>query len=94
MFVYLKKIKPSTAHGPDGMSAMFFHDFSTIVGPGVCSLVLNILNKGGDSRSINYNYLCLIPKLKKPKNTKDFRSISLYNVSFKIVTKTSKILQI
>jgi len=49
---------------------------------------LKILNGGGNLRNINYTYICLIPKKKKPKVPDDFQPISLCNVIFKIITKT------
>ena len=52
------------------------------------SFALKILNGGGNPSNINYIYICLIPKKKKPKVPGDFRPISLCNVIFKIITKT------
>ena len=58
------------------------------MGDDVIVFVLDVLNNGGDPSKINSTFLCLIPKIRKPKHTKDFRSISLCNVIFKLITKT------
>jgi hypothetical protein len=54
----------------------------------VPSFDLEILNGGGNSNNVNYTYICLILKKKKIKVLGDFRSISLCNAIFKIITKT------
>jgi hypothetical protein len=40
-----------------------------------------------DISRLNYGVITLIPKVKEPKNVKQFRLICLLNVSFKIFTK-------
>lgn len=71
-------MKPSTAPGPDGMSALFFQKIWSIVGDEVTSIALNILNNGGDPSTLNHTYICLIPKKKK------YRPISLLISSLKL----------
>ena len=83
-----KNLKPHAAPGPDGMLALFYQQFWSIVCKDVTSLALKILNCGGNPSNINYTYICLIPKKKKSKVPGDFRLISLCNVIFKIITKT------
>jgi len=51
-------------------------------------VVLDVLNRGVNPRSINKMFLCFIPKIKDPRHTGDFRPISLCNVLFKLITKT------
>ena len=84
-----KNLKPRAAPGPNGMPALFYQQFWSIVGKDVTSFALKILNVGGNPSNINYTYIYLIPKKKKPKVPGDFRPISLCNVIFKIITKTT-----
>lgn len=84
----LNQMKPNAAPGSDGMPALFYQKFWDKVGADVVSMVLDILNGNIDPGFINQTFICLIPKVKKPKHPRDFRPISLCNMSFKIVTKT------
>ena len=59
-----------------------------IVGTEVTYVVLDILNGGKDPSHMNHTFICLIPKVKKPKHVREFRPISLCNVVMKSVTKT------
>lgn len=79
---------PAKAPDPDGMSLMFFQKFWNITRYDVVNSVLNILNHGHDPTSLNHTHIVLIPKVKHPKTTKDYRPISLYNVIFRIITET------
>jgi len=88
VFLAAKNLKPHAAPGLGGMPALFYQQFWSIVGKDVTSFALKILNGGGNPSNINYTYICLIPKKKKPKVPSDFRPISLCNIIFKIITKT------
>lgn len=56
-------------------------------GEDVTNCVLNFLNGGSFLESINYTYIVLIPKIKKPLEITQFRPISLCNVIYKIISK-------
>ncbi|KAL6566692.1 hypothetical protein OROMI_015096 [Orobanche minor] len=84
----LSQIHPTKAPGPDGMSAIFFHKFWSIVKSDVLSVVLGVLNGSLNPSSLNHTLITLIPKKKQPKRPSDFRPISLCNVVFKLITKT------
>lgn len=64
VYCALKSMKASAAPGPDGIPALFYQKFWSIVGDDVSNLVLDILNGNGDPGIINHTYICLIPKLK------------------------------
>lgn len=83
-----KNLKAHSAPGPDGMPAIFFQQFWSIVGRDITSFALNVLNDGVNPGNINHTFICLIPKKKKPKVANDFRPISLCNVICKIISKT------
>lgn len=55
---------------------------------GVLTTCLNILNEGDNIAPLYHTYIALIPKVKKPRQVTEFRPISLYNVIYRIITKT------
>lgn len=83
----LKSMHPGKSPGPDGLPVLFYNKFWDLVGEEVCRLVLNFLNHGGMPMSINDTNVVLIPKIKKPKEMKDLRPISLCNISYKLISK-------
>ena len=54
----------------------------------VTKIVLDFLNSGVSPPNFNDTYIVLIPKSKEPKRITDYRPISLYNVVYKIASKT------
>lgn len=75
------------APGPDGLQAFFYQEYWSVVGQSVCDLVRDIFNNPTQVASLNETNLVLIPKVDQPEVIKDFRPISLCNVSSKILTK-------
>ena len=86
--VALKQLHPTKSPGPDGMSALFFQKYWSIVGINVSNLVLNVLNSGMSIFEINRTNITLVPKNKNSQRMTDFRPISLCNVVYKIISKT------
>jgi hypothetical protein len=84
----IKDMKGLAAPGPDGLPALFYHNYWDIIGLDVSKVVLDILNNGGDPSQFNKTHICLIPKTNNPLHPSDFRPISLCNVTLKIITKT------
>ncbi|CAO2822651.1 unnamed protein product [Amaranthus hypochondriacus] len=83
----LKGMHLGKSPSPDGFPAMFYNKFWDVIGSNVCDLVLRFLNHGGMPERINETHVLLIPKVKKPKEMKDLRSISLCNISYKLISK-------
>ncbi|XP_041011376.1 uncharacterized protein LOC121255167 [Juglans microcarpa x Juglans regia] len=59
-------MNPLGSLGPYGFRASFYQNHLEIVGPGVSAVVLEVLNKGKWSDSLNDTYITLIPKSKSP----------------------------
>lgn len=83
----IKQIHPLRAPGSDGLPALFYQKYWHLVGNDVKRLVKSILNNQESLEKINKTFIVLIPKGKDLKSPKDYRLISLCNVSMKIVTK-------
>ncbi|KAK4257184.1 hypothetical protein QN277_006806 [Acacia crassicarpa] len=75
------------APGPDGIQAHFFQSQWDIVGPIICDFIEQCFDNPSYMTSINKSRVVLIPKVDNPISLRDFRPISLCNVSFKIITK-------
>lgn len=84
----LHQIHLTKVSGPDSVLALFFHKYWHAIDRDVINFVLIILNSNIDPSFLNKTYVVLIPKIKNPKSTRDFRPISLCNVIFKIITKS------
>jgi len=81
---------PTKALGPDVMNALFYQKFWHIVGNEVTNVVLDFFHTGHMVSDINYTYIVLIPKVRKPEKMANFRPISLCNVIYKIRDNYSK----
>ena len=86
--IALKQIHPTKAPGPDGMSAIFYQKYWSIVGSSITNMVLNVLNNNLSMACLNKTNIALIPKVNNPKRMTDFRPISLCNVVYKLISKT------
>ena len=86
----LMDMHPTKAPGPDGHTALFFQKYWGIVGQDIIKAMLNILNNQEDVRTWNKILFTLIPKVKTPNTVKELWLIILFNVLYKIVSRTIK----
>lgn len=83
----LFSIGATRAPGPDGFNGAFYQHYWNIVGPAIVVEVKQFFETGELQRDWNHTNLCLIPKIYHPTTMKDFRPISLCNVTYKIISK-------
>lgn len=81
------QMHPLKAPGPDSLPALFFQKFWDIIGEDITREVLKILKSGNMPNSLNHTHLTPIPKTKSPTKITEYRPISLFNVTYKIISK-------
>ncbi|XP_019162021.1 PREDICTED: uncharacterized protein LOC109158590 [Ipomoea nil] len=81
-------MNPMKAPGPDGYHAAFYQQMWDIVGASMFDMVEKAFETGKLQEHVNDTLLVLIPKVQMPETIKQFRPISLCNVSYKVITKT------
>lgn len=80
-------IHPGKATCPDGMTTFFYQKLWHIVGPQVVDMIQGFMSSSDMDPKINEVNICLISKTEIPRTMKEFRPISLCNVSYKIISK-------
>ena len=75
------------APGTDGLHAIFFKKFWSVVGDQVTHEVLPALNTGMIPEGWDETAIVLIPKVASPELITQFRPISLCNVIYKVIAK-------
>lgn len=83
----IKHMNPFKALGVDGLQAGFFQSQWHVIGETVCNLILDIFKNTGKVSDINETLITLVPKVDPVVRIRNFRPITLCNVSYKIVTK-------
>lgn len=77
----------SKAPGPDGFSGLFYQYRWQVVGNQLCDLVKDFFHNGFSFESLNITNLVLIPKMENPESVGNFKPISLWNISYKVMSK-------
>lgn len=78
---------PEKAPGIDGLNPGFFQAFWPIVANDVTNFCQDFMMTGKLPERINRTLVCLIPKIKHPKQMTDYRPIALCNVLVRILSK-------
>lgn len=87
IFQTIKSIGGFKAPGPDGILAIFYQKQWRVVGKDFFELIFNVFQDPSRVGELNDTLLALIPKEDSVTSMKQFRPISLCNVSYKIITK-------
>ncbi|KAI5342138.1 hypothetical protein L3X38_010013 [Prunus dulcis] len=85
--IAIKSMRATKAPGPDGMTALFYQSYWSIIGSDICQLCLQILNGSCGVADFNHTLIALITKVPSPSWVIEFRPISLCNVLYKIISK-------
>ncbi|KAF7830391.1 ribonuclease H [Senna tora] len=80
-------MKLDGAPGPYGYNVRFYRKFWDIVKLDVQAMLNSFFQSANMDPILNKSYITLIPKVTGPQNFKDFRPISLANVSYKLASK-------
>ena len=83
----VKDMNPDKSLGLDGLSAMFYQNYCSIIGDSMIAIVLDFLNGVAYLASINSTLIVLIPKVSSLENVGDFLPCSLCNVLYKVAFK-------
>ena len=78
---------PEKALDSDGMTALFYQKSWSVIKDDVVNMVNDFLSSGSFDDRLNMLNICLIPKTVGPNRMTELRSISLYNVGCKIISK-------
>lgn len=87
IYATLRMMSYKKALGPDGMTMFFSKHFWDAVGSDVIKVMQEFFEKGELLPDINAPNITLIPKMDNPSQVSQFKSISLYNVIYKLILK-------
>lgn len=87
VFEALQSMGSFKAPGSDGFHAIFYKTYWDVVGDKVFLCVMNAFENQQFDSALGETLIVLIPKVDYPLSFKDFMSISLCNVIYKLITK-------
>lgn len=83
----ISHMNPFKALGSDGLQAGFFQGQWHFISDSFCSLILDIFRNPEKVSEINQTLITVIPKVDPVVNIRNFRPISLCNISYKVISK-------
>lgn len=78
---------PDKSPGHDGLNPGFYQAYWEIIGEDVVKFCQEFFDTGELPVGVNSTLVCLIPKIKQPREMTDVRPISLCNVLFRVLSK-------
>lgn len=75
------------APGPDGYSSGFFKKAWNYVGDSFSDVVREFFESGALLKQVNHTAIALIPKSDHASSMQDFRPITYYNITYKVIAK-------
>ncbi|OMO96873.1 hypothetical protein CCACVL1_04750 [Corchorus capsularis] len=75
------------APGQDGFNGLFFQQLWVFVGDTVTRAAMGFFAGGFMLRELNNTCIVLIPKTNSPEEVTQYRSISLYNFTYKVISR-------
>ena len=83
----MSELEGDKALGPDGFTMAFYHYCWGVVERNVLAVFEEFYQYSKLEKSLNANFIALIPKKNGASNIRDFRPISLVGSVYKILTK-------
>lgn len=83
----VRRMPNEKAPGPDGFNGLFMKKCWGIIKSDFYKLCSDFYQGVANLECINTSFITLVPKNDNPKTVSDYRSISLMNISLKLVTK-------
>uniref|UniRef100_A0A803PIJ1 Reverse transcriptase domain-containing protein n=1 Tax=Cannabis sativa TaxID=3483 RepID=A0A803PIJ1_CANSA len=87
IYDHVSQMHPLKAPGLDGMSGIFFRNCWDTVGTEVIECVQEFFRSATLDHHLNFNYICLIPKVSNAERVELFRPISLCNFVYKLISR-------
>jgi len=83
----LFSIESTKTPGPNGFGVGFFKNYWNIIKKDLFNYILEFFTNGKILKELNHTFIALIPKIKNPVQTNQFRRISLCSTIYKSIAK-------